>query len=368
MDSLPANMGESIGIAVTGHPTHLQNTGKRLRGRRLDTSSIFDGGGSGHGEGEGESFISHSDALALEAAVNAWLEEALPEGSGESNIMDGMESMPHHHDEHMESTANIEHDMESMAHGDGDHMDAMTHADEDHMESMAGEEHSMESMAHGQGHNEHSMAGGDEGHDMESMAHGSDSSVHSMADGGGWVHPRRPIDQGIYTMSGANTMIDESSDVPYLAPAWQIFPLMGNEGRVMYNEYSDKYRRRAIDTMLATNRPAMTEVLIGFADHHHYYEEPSSVLLYPVHDSFDDKNNHLVGFISVTFSWIGTFWNILPENVRGAIAIIETSSGQKTSFRIDGKFVSEHCRLFGAFVHFLPSFDPFVFLFSRLPS
>ena len=150
----------------------------------------------------------------------------------------------------------------------------------------------------------------DDGHNMPDGAAG-----HQMAAGGEVEHPRRPIEEGIYTMDGP-AMVDESQNVPYLAPAWHIFPLMGNEGRMLFNEYSDAQRRRAIDTMMATNRPALTELLVGWADHHHYYKDPSSVMLYPVHDSFDDNSNTMMGFISITFSWIGAFWNILPANVR----------------------------------------------------
>lgn len=58
-------------------------------------------------------------------------------------------------------------------------------------------------------------------------------------------HPKRPFEQGIYTMDGAE-MIDETSStlhMPLLAPAWHVFPLLGNEGRLMFNEYSDCHRR-----------------------------------------------------------------------------------------------------------------------------
>ena len=91
--------------------------------------------------------------------------------------------------------------------------------------------------------------------------------------------------------------------------------------------------------MLATGGPALTEVLLGAVDFHHYFQDPSSIMIYPVHDSFDDKTNKIVGFVSIVYSWIGTFWNILPENVKGVFAVIETSTGQKTTFRIDGKHV-----------------------------
>ena len=139
------------------------------------------------------------------------------------------------------------------------------------------------------------------------------------------------------------SVVDETHDaikMPFLAPSWQIHPPSGNEGRVMYNEYSDCHRRRAIHTMLKTGGPAMSEVLYGFEDHHHFFDEPASILTYPVHSNFDEKNKTMVGFITITFNWLDVFWNILPETISGIIAVIETSSEQTTSFRIDGKQVS----------------------------
>lgn len=184
------------------------------------------------------------------------------------------------------------------------------------------------------GHDGASNSSPNEHHEMTDAGHGGMGGDEHVE------HPRRPIEEGIHTMGGPGVMVDESSDsgeMPFLAPAWQIFPLMGNEGRLMYNEYADRHRRRGIDTMLATKRAALTQVLYGYADHHHFYGEPSSVLMYPVFDSFESENK-IVGAVSITFSWMAVFWNILPENVRGVIAVLETSTGQKTSFRVDGKF------------------------------
>lgn len=92
--------------------------------------------------------------------------------------------------------------------------------------------------------------------------------------------------------------------------------------------------------MLATGGPALTEVLLGAIDQHHFFEEPSSIMFYPVHDTFDEDASNIVGFVSIVYSWIGMFWNILPKGVEGIICVIETSTGQKTTFQIDGKTVS----------------------------
>ncbi|KAL9181073.1 hypothetical protein ACHAXT_009878 [Thalassiosira profunda] len=213
--------------------------------------------------------------------------------------------------------------------------DAHQHEDKADESTMNHEEHD-----HDNGSVSEVHAASNSGHD----GHNTQASHAPQAmEGDAHVHPRRPIEEGIYTMQGdAFTLVDETWDqttVPYLAPAWQLFPLIGNEGKVLYNEYQDTHRRRAIDTMLATDRPALTEILYGFADHHHFYADPSSIMLYPVYDTFDDsdENRKMVGFVSVAFSWIGTFWNILPETIQGLVAVIETNTGQFSSFRIDGK-------------------------------
>jgi len=143
-------------------------------------------------------------------------------------------------------------------------------------------------------------AGHDAGHGGGDSGHGGDD--HSNHDvGSAQIHAIRPMEEGIYTMDGID-MIDESPDVPLLAPAWHIFPLKGNEGRIMYNEYANAHKR-AIDTLIKTDQPALSDVLVGSVGHHHYYKEPSSIMLYPVHSSFDDNDKTLVGFVSMTFSW-----------------------------------------------------------------
>ena len=159
---------------------------------------------------------------------------------------------------------------------------------------------------------------------------------------GAYTHPSRPIDEGIYTMNRLN-VVDEThnvSEMPFLAPTWQMHPSAGHEGKIMYNEYSDCHRRRAINTMIKTGGPAMSEVLVGFEDFHHFFDEPSSILTYPVHNKFEKGNKEMVGFVTITFAWMGVFWNILPDNVKGVYAVIETSTGQKSTFRVNGKFVS----------------------------
>ena len=157
-----------------------------------------------------------------------------------------------------------------------------------------------------------------------------------------YTHPSRPVDEGIYTMNRLK-LVDEThnvSEMPFLAPTWQMHPSAGHEGKIMYNEYSDCNRRRAINTMIKTGGPAMSEVLVGYEDFNHYFDEPSGLLTYPVHNKFEEGNKVMVGFITITFAWKGTFWNILPDNVKGVYAVLETSTGQKSTFRVNGKFVS----------------------------
>ena len=250
----------------------------------------MDGHGGDHGEDHGGDHSGHE-----------------MEG-GKSETMDHSHA-PHDSEEEMhESDGGMEHHDVTMEEGFGPDMNnAMQAAVTDEVVTARlrrrkmKREDTLRGLGHVAGHDNH-----------------SDHNVH------GSVHPIRPMEEGIYTMDGID-MVDESPDVPLLAPAWHIFPLKGNEGRIMYNEYANAHKR-AIDTLIKTDQPALSDVLVGSVGHHHYYKEPSSIMLYPVHSSFDENDKTLVGFVSMTFSWMGelimfcayhksTFSNIIISHI-----------------------------------------------------
>mmetsp|Transcript_32070 Transcript_32070/g.47359 ORF Transcript_32070/g.47359 Transcript_32070/m.47359 type:complete len:1480 (+) Transcript_32070:183-4622(+) len=312
------------------------------------------GGGHGGGDGsmdmdDGGESMNHSDAAAMDHGGTI---HHMGDSIDHGETMDHGDPAAGHS---MNHNATMNHN-ETMNHGDGgdnaghslEHGAAMNHGDSadidsDTLEAMIREAN------HGKlrgrrANTDHDMIDNMNGHPSSNNEHDTTDTMSghsSYIDGdqyliGDQEHPRRPFEEGIYTMDG-HVMVDEGGTIDILAPSWQIAPLMGKEGKLLYNEYSSKTRRRAIDTMLKTKGAALTEILYGNDDDHHFYPDPSSIMLYPVFDSFESKDN-MVGFVAVTFSWIGSFWNILPENVQGIIAEIETSTGQISSFRVDGNF------------------------------
>ena len=62
--------------------------------------------------------------------------------------------------------------------------------------------------------------------------------------------------------------------------------------------------------------------------------DPTSMLTYPVFDSFQE-NRTIVGVLGMRIFWTLILRNLLPEHARGFVAVFE-NCGQTFSFQIDG--------------------------------
>jgi class 3 adenylate cyclase len=67
-----------------------------------------------------------------------------------------------------------------------------------------------------------------------------------------------------------------------------------------------------------------------------YLGDPTSPFSYPVFDSFDPETRNIAGIIGSTFYWKLYLQNILPDNRKGIICVIENSFNQTFTYRIDG--------------------------------
>mmetsp|Transcript_41571 Transcript_41571/g.126014 ORF Transcript_41571/g.126014 Transcript_41571/m.126014 type:complete len:1447 (-) Transcript_41571:64-4404(-) len=151
--------------------------------------------------------------------------------------------------------------------------------------------------------------------------------------------PDNPLHTSIYKINGTKHIDEDDLHGPF-APVWQISPAIGNEDSIMFNLRSEPTHRQAIDHMLQHRMPTLTEVFSkGTVDYHvgdHIYDSPSSALYYPVFDQFNGPME-IVGMIGVSFSWINNFSDVLPVNIKGITCVLETNTGQQSTFRIDGK-------------------------------
>ena len=67
---------------------------------------------------------------------------------------------------------------------------------------------------------------------------------------------------------------------------------------------------------------------------------PHSFTFYPVHREASNPDSDIVAMIAMASAWDVSMLNLLPENVKGMICVIENTCNQTVSYRIDGKVSS----------------------------
>ncbi len=93
----------------------------------------------------------------------------------------------------------------------------------------------------------------------------------------------------------------------------------------MFNLHSETNRQRALDDMLVYEVPTIT-ALLHLVQHNEM--NPSSILFYPVFDTFDytgSQPRRIVGSISIVFTWEDMLRKVLPNYINGMIVVLESS-------------------------------------------
>jgi class 3 adenylate cyclase len=113
----------------------------------------------------------------------------------------------------------------------------------------------------------------------------------------------------------------------YLVPVWQIYPISTNYKAVMFNLHSETNRQRALDDMLQYRVPTITSLLHLVQ---HEVMNPSSILFYPVFDTFEKSSvgsllREVVGSISIVLSWDDILHSVLPSYITGLIVVLESN-------------------------------------------
>ena len=115
-----------------------------------------------------------------------------------------------------------------------------------------------------------------------------------------------------------------------MVPVWQIAPIKTNEKAVMV-------MCNASDHMMQHNVPTFTAILQLVQD---VETRPSSILFYPIFDTFSsivhDEEQHVVGSVSIVFSWDTLLDRILPDYMKGVICVLQSSTEQEFSYSISG--------------------------------
>lgn len=173
---------------------------------------------------------------------------------------------------------------------------------------------------------------------------GSPSLVY-RADNTSWI-----IADGIFRFENGDQVYDPGynalSRYPYtLNPLWQVYPLENNDELIMMNGNTEDNvkRTRALDDMIHYAVPTLTAPLQLAQD---TKTSPSTILMFPVFEANNDMDGayeyfsyssaNVVGISGVAYSWDEIFDNILPNDIKGLICVLKASTGEESTFQVDG--------------------------------
>ena len=66
-------------------------------------------------------------------------------------------------------------------------------------------------------------------------------------------------------------------------------------------------------------------------------DNPHSFTFSPIHREIGNPDSEIVAMFALATAWDVSMLNLLPDNVKGMICVIENTCDQIVSYRIDGK-------------------------------
>jgi hypothetical protein len=149
----------------------------------------------------------------------------------------------------------------------------------------------------------------------------------------------RSIDQGIFKIQDGSAVTD---DTDYFFPIWQISTsneTAGSTSTIMFNQYSEMARRRALSEMVSEGTSMMTEALLTKTSEsvHDFYASPTSSLYFPVFDTPEQKT--IRGALTIEVDWESFFQKALHGVEEPVIVVLKNSCGQIYSFEVIEKQV-----------------------------
>eukprot|EP00934_Nitzschia_sp_Nitz4_P001797 Nitzschia sp. Nitz4//scaffold14_size191712//189680//191729//NITZ4_001758-RA/size191712-augustus-gene-0.235-mRNA-1//1//CDS//3329537032//1797//frame0 len=165
------------------------------------------------------------------------------------------------------------------------------------------------------------------------------------------------IPEKIFALNGTEPVV-ETGDGPYV-PFWQMCPAvpitstlvnydpLSHPTRMIPIQAAMKYGNTMIgnsldyresDNPATEGRRATLKLWILHAGFNAstYVDGPVADLYFPIHDDVHDENATLVALLSSTIYWQVYFEELLSDNDRGIIVILENTCGQSYTFRVDG--------------------------------
>ena len=124
---------------------------------------------------------------------------------------------------------------------------------------------------------------------------------------------------------------------PY-APRWQMSPPPSDLLLINYDVLSPIVIKSLYYSMVAINGPVMSEI-VG-EDHNlprtisKSTQDPASLLLYPVYETFNHTATEIVGFLEILFNWQTFVSLLLPKGEDGVFYVVNSSCGDEFTFQV----------------------------------
>ena len=149
----------------------------------------------------------------------------------------------------------------------------------------------------------------------------------------------RSVDQGIFKIRDGSAVTDDTS---YFFPIWQISTsneTAGSTSTIMFNQYSEMARRRALSKMVSEGGAMMTEALLTKTSEsvHALYDSPTSSLYFPVFNTLEQKT--ISGALTIEVDWESFFQKALHGVEEPVVVVLENSCGQIYSFEVTEQHV-----------------------------
>ena len=144
------------------------------------------------------------------------------------------------------------------------------------------------------------------------------------------------IPETMFEVDEAEGVSEEPWGQSWYHPIWQATVLEINDVPTMYNQYSDRPRRDAIQSMKETQMPVISEVILREGKYYEefggYIGETTSILYYPVFDPLDVE---MVGSITLELRWNTFMTGVFPPSSDLVDVVVENTCGQNYTYHIN---------------------------------
>ena len=106
----------------------------------------------------------------------------------------------------------------------------------------------------------------------------------------------------------------------------------------MYNQQSEPRRAKALQFLVESKLPVMTEMYVPMEPFHLSYgresSDPTTVLYFPVFDS-PGRNGSVIGSIAQEFEWKSFVTSVYPPGSEDIDIVVSNSCNQTYTFRVE---------------------------------